>query len=147
MALEKEDRPQSISAWLGLLETPQPPPPVAPQYRKEEIKPISYPSNKNVRPVRLRARKIPWISLITSFVLYSIYGAIMAIILSPLWVVALALAFVSVLSLALALALALAFASENLKEENFSPLPQFLILSGVSSSGLGLGYLIGVLIR
>ena len=61
-------------------------------------------SNKNVRPVRLRARKIPWISLITSFVLYSIYGAIMAIILSPLWVVALALAFVSVLSLALALA-------------------------------------------
>ncbi len=147
MALEKEDRPQSISAWLGLLETPQPPPPVAPQYRKEEIKPISYPSNKNVRPVRLRARKIPWISLITSFVLYSIYGAIMAIILSPLWVVALALAFVSVLSLALALALALAFASEKLKEENFSPLPQFLILSGVSSSGLGLGYLIGVLIR
>ena len=145
MALEKEDRPQSISAWLGLLETPQPPPPVAPQYRKEEIKPISYPSNKNVRPVRLRARKIPWISLITSFVLYSIYGAIMAIILSPLWVVALALAFVSVLSLALALALA--FASEKLKEENFSPLPQFLILSGVSSSGLGLGYLIGVLIR
>ena len=104
MALEKEDRLQSISAWLGLLETPQPPPPVAPQYRKEEIKPISYPSNKNVRPVRLRARKIPWISLITSFVLYSIYGAIMAIILSPLWVVALALAFVSVLSLALALA-------------------------------------------
>ena len=147
MALEKEDRPQSISAWLGLLETPQPPPPVAPQYRKEEIKPISYPSNKNVRPVRLRARKIPWISLITSFVLYSIYGAIMAIILSPLWVVALALVFVSVLSLALALALALAFASEKLKEENFSPLPQFLILSGVSSSGLGLGYLIGVLIR
>ena len=51
------------------------------------------------------------------------------------------------LELALALALALAFASEKLKEENFSPLPQFLILSGVSSSGLGLGYLIGVLIR
>ncbi|EHJ12314.1 hypothetical protein CWATWH0003_2976 [Crocosphaera watsonii WH 0003] len=42
--------------------------------------------------------------------------------------------------------MALAFASEKLKEENFSPLPQFLILSGVSSSGLGLGYLIGVLI-
>ena len=61
------------------------------------------------------------------------------------FVLAFVLAFVSVLSLALALALA--FASEKLKEENFSPLPQFLILSGVSSSGLGLGYLIGVLIR
>ncbi|MGK7941096.1 MAG: hypothetical protein AB4062_13285 [Crocosphaera sp.] len=38
-------------------------------------------------------------------------------------------------------------AGNKLEEENFSPVDQFLILSGVSLGGTGLGYLIGWLIR
>ena len=38
-------------------------------------------------------------------------------------------------------------AEQKLKEENFSLFQIFLIISGVSLSGMGLGYLIGWLIR
>ncbi|MGK7882022.1 MAG: serine/threonine protein kinase [Crocosphaera sp.] len=111
MALEKEDRPQSMSAWLGLLKPPQPPPPVAPQYQKEVIKPTSPPKSSNIYRYRDQSKQIPWINLITIFVLYGIYGAITAIMLSTSWVAALALALALAWALALALVSALAWAS------------------------------------
>ncbi len=96
MALEKENRPQSMSVWLQLLEPPKPPPSVAPQYQKEVIKPK--PSKKNViRPcsqssVLHRLRNIPWKPLIILFVIYGSLGVMFGTTSAPLLIVAWALA-------------------------------------------------------
>ncbi len=93
MALEKEDRPQSMSAWLGLLEPPQLPPSVAPKYQKDVITPNLPPippRSSNVSYSRHQSRQIPWISLITVFLSYGIYSTIMALAEYPLWAVAVA---------------------------------------------------------
>ncbi|MGK7883004.1 MAG: serine/threonine protein kinase [Crocosphaera sp.] len=227
IALEKEDRPQSISAWLGLLEPPQLPPPVSPEYQVEVIKPPGSTQNHNVRRFSNQLRKIPWISLIILFLIYGICGTFAAMGQIPFWAVPVAwavamavaillvasaisqmlyiFAIASVVALALGntirwhddqidktwvsglnwastlvwvtawgvtsliltyiLALAWEWAlfialtgavaggvlmnyiHDKLEKENLSLIDQFLILSGVSLSGMGLGYLIGWLIR
>ncbi len=159
MALEKEDRPQSISAWLGLLETPQTKSEVRSQ--KSGKPKLSTRSNALGR-VRRKLSKIPRISLITLFVLYIMYG-MTSVQSLPFWIVPVfALGFgaivwfmfrglrrVFIVCIILPFfvyglwAVPLDLSLKKLKQENFSPFHQFLILSGVSLSGLGLGFLVG----
>ncbi|MDJ0658946.1 MAG: serine/threonine-protein kinase [Crocosphaera sp.] len=176
MALEKEDRPQSISAWLGLLATLQPPPSVGTEYHKDVIKPQISTKSNNLPHSRDILIQIPWIRLNILFLLYAIYGAIIAVTqssfwawvvtLTLLWTVVVAIAssvaiawvwtgvvaiivavtlgwpWASEWSLAWATAMCIAWSGEKLEQGNSSLFDRFLILSGVSLGGMGLGYLI-----
>ena len=199
MALEKEDRPQSMSAWLGLLETPQTPPPFAPQYQKEIIKHQTFFISNNLEHLPNESRKIPWRDLNILFLIYGIVNTVLVVTQSLELLVFLVVASVlamarvlvrpesdfgplefsitmtgvavssgrvmramveaseSISSVALTGALTLVGGIagfglllsgwvqglDKLKRRNFSPNYRFLILSGVSLSGMSLGYLIG----
>ncbi|MDJ0728622.1 MAG: serine/threonine-protein kinase [Crocosphaera sp.] len=101
MALEKEDRPQSMSAWLQLLETPQTPPSVAPEYKpripvaspylmkRTNLGPLSKQENvTNTRKVPfIRLTRKLWGILIVIFVSYSLYGLTLGVTtLIPWWI-------------------------------------------------------------
>lgn len=175
MALEKEDRPQSMSAWLGLLETP---PSVAPQYQKEVIKPTLEPKNNNLRRASDKSRKIPWISLNILFLIYVTYGTIISMSQYHIWLLTMAVAVAWIGSItwmaayvgipatlspwieaqddemllllgafvAWGVPWCIGWTGNSLEQRDFSRDHQFLILLGVSLSGLGLGYLIGGLL-
>jgi serine/threonine protein kinase len=179
MALEKEDRPQSMSAWLQLLETPR-------LFPSNVIKP-KLPSKRDTIPFfsqrSPKSRKIPWISLIILFLIYGIYGislvktqcslwvgvlaiampltlswvvewsmalvveSLVAVAWSVTWAMATPSATILVMVWAMAVPISWAWSIMRLKQKNFSTFHQFLILSGVSLGGIGLGYLVGWLIR
>jgi serine/threonine-protein kinase len=93
MALEKGDRPQSMSDWLQKLELP--PPAVEPQYRQEKVnsprsvKPEKEPEvakqkSKSKRItrrqyIRAKLKDIPWGGLIGAFLVYGLSGYILGI--------------------------------------------------------------------
>ncbi|WP_445637781.1 Serine/threonine protein kinase [Nostoc sp. DSM 114161] len=99
MALEAKDRPQSMQAWLNMLEAPKatPPPSVAPVHKKEVVRskakllePIpSKPSTKS-------SRIIPWGWLIGVLLSYLLIGYLLAASNAPyiIWAVAWAVAVV-----------------------------------------------------
>ncbi|PZV21045.1 MAG: serine/threonine protein kinase [Snowella sp.] len=76
MALEKEDRPQSMSVWLQQLDLS--PPPVEQKYKRENLRPLqdfsnlSHKSNQNA--LSQKNRKFPWMELSIAFVMYGISG-------------------------------------------------------------------------
>ncbi|MDJ0581264.1 serine/threonine-protein kinase [Crocosphaera sp.] len=144
MALEKEDRPQSISAWLGLLESSQPPPSVAPEYRKEQIKPKPKPKPKPPPPRSVNVRLPLWLAALTCIWKWAweLASAWELALLAFAWAFAWVWPSAFPLPLAWGLTGLLESALKKLKEKNFSRTHQFLILSGVSLSGIGLGYLI-----
>ena len=89
MALEKENRPQSMSDWLQQLELP--PPPVEKKYRQEIVNPpqprkepkraetkapVNPKPSENSLQKKLKA--LPWGSLIGVFFVYGVIGYILA---------------------------------------------------------------------
>ena len=153
MALEAKDRPQSMQAWLAMLEAPKatPPPFVAPVHKKEVVRskakllePIpSKPSTKS-------SRIIPWGWLIGVLLSYLLIGYLLAaskgayIIWAWTWAVGVAVAGAMAGTVAgawaMAGAVAVAVTGDKLLE-SFSKFHIFLILASTSSLGLGLGWL------
>ena len=78
MALEKENRPQSMSAWLEQLNLS--PPPVEQKYTKEDPYPLRVFSNLSHKPdqnfLSQKKRKFLWMGLSIAFVMYGISGYI-----------------------------------------------------------------------
>ena len=106
MALEKGDRPQSMSDWLQQLELP--PPAVEPQYQREKVNPP-----RSVKPekrsevakqkpkinpqfsensIQEKPKNIPWSWLIGIFVFYGISGYSLRTSSSPWWTIVVAVA-------------------------------------------------------
>lgn len=83
MALEKENRPQSMSDWLQQLELP--PPPVPEQYRQEIVNP---PQPRN----EPKGKDFPWGLLIGVFLMYGVIGYSVWIFSTP-WLLVLGTVF------------------------------------------------------
>lgn len=83
MALEKENRPQSMSDWLQQLELP--PPPVEKKYRQEKVN----PPQPRKEP---KGKDFPWGWLICVFFVYGVIGYILAANSAPwqVWAAAVA---------------------------------------------------------
>ena len=112
MALEKGDRPQSMSDWLQQLELP--PPPVEPQYRQETVnpprsvepqyrqetvnpprsvtpekRPEAVKQKQKTNPqlfensIQEKPKNIPWSLLIGVFLVYGLVGYILGVNLAP----------------------------------------------------------------
>ncbi|BAY12523.1 serine/threonine protein kinase [Calothrix sp. NIES-2098] len=95
MALEAEDRPQSMQAWLAMLEAPKatPPPSVESVHRKEVVRSKAkllelIPSKPSTKSFRI----IPWSSLISVLLSYLLLGYLLAASNAPyiIWAVAVA---------------------------------------------------------
>jgi len=94
MALEKENRPQSMSDWLQQLELP--PPPVEKKYRQEIVNPPQ-PRNEpkvaetkapvNPKPsensLQKKLKALPWGWLIGVFLVYGVIGFFLFVAASP----------------------------------------------------------------
>ncbi|TYT72795.1 serine/threonine-protein kinase [Microcystis aeruginosa] len=121
MALEKENRPQSMSDWLQQLELP--PPPVPEQYRQEIVNPpqarnepkraetkapVNPKPSENSLQKKLQA--LPWDWLIGVFLVYGLIGSTLAANSAPWQVVAVAVAVAVAWAGALAVAVAVAWA-------------------------------------
>jgi serine/threonine-protein kinase len=131
MALEKENRPQSMSDWLQQLELP--PPPVPKQYRQEIVNPpqprkepkraetkapVNPKPSENSLQKKLQA--LPWDWLIGVFLVYGLFGyglaassarwQVVAVAVAVAWAGALAWAVAGAGAWAWAVALALAWA-------------------------------------
>ncbi|MEJ6481588.1 serine/threonine-protein kinase [Nostoc punctiforme UO1] len=82
MALEAKDRPQSMQAWLAMLEAPKatPPPPVDPVHRKEVVPSKAKLPSKPipVQPTTKPPRIIPWGWLIGVLLSYLLVGYLLA---------------------------------------------------------------------
>ncbi|MBH8571965.1 serine/threonine protein kinase [Nostocaceae cyanobacterium CENA369] len=78
MALEANDRPQSMQAWLAMLEAPKAtsPPPVKPVYRKEVVRSETKPNPEAVlgEPATKSPRIIPWGWLVGVLLSYTFLG-------------------------------------------------------------------------
>ncbi|TRU19742.1 MAG: serine/threonine protein kinase [Microcystis aeruginosa Ma_MB_S_20031200_S102] len=83
MALEKENRPQSMSDWLQQLELP--PPPVEEKYRQEIVNP---PQPRN----EPKGKDFPWGLLIGVFLMYGVIGYSVWIFSTP-WLLVLGTVF------------------------------------------------------
>lgn len=83
MALEKENRPQSMSDWLQQLELP--PPPVEEKYRREIVNP---PQPRN----EPKGKDFPWGLLIGVFLMYGVIGYSVWIFSTP-WLLVLGTVF------------------------------------------------------
>jgi serine/threonine-protein kinase len=83
MALEKENRPQSMSDWLQQLELP--PPPVEEKYRQEKVNP---PQPRN----EPKGKDFPWGLLMVVFLVYGLVGHTLAANSAPwqVWAAAVA---------------------------------------------------------
>jgi serine/threonine-protein kinase len=90
MALEKENRPQSMSDWLQQLESP--PPPVEEKYRQEKVNPpqprkepkvAETKAPVNPKPsensLQKKLKDIPWGWLIGVFLVYGLIGYTLAV--------------------------------------------------------------------
>jgi serine/threonine-protein kinase len=90
MALEKENRPQSMSDWLQQLELP--PPPVEEKYRQEKVNPpqprkepkvAKTKASVNPKPsensLQKKLKDIPWGWLIGVFLVYGLIGYTLAV--------------------------------------------------------------------
>ncbi|MCA2660499.1 MAG: serine/threonine protein kinase [Microcystis sp. M049S2] len=130
MALEKENRPQSMSDWLQQLELP--PPPVEKKYRQEKVNPPQPRKEPKVAETKAlvnpkpsdnslqkKLQALPWDWLIGVFFVYGVIGYILAAnsarwevwaFLSVAWAGALAWAVAGAGAWAWAVALALAWA-------------------------------------
>uniref|UniRef100_UPI0035CC6130 serine/threonine protein kinase n=1 Tax=uncultured Nostoc sp. TaxID=340711 RepID=UPI0035CC6130 len=105
MALEAKDRPQSMQAWLNMLEAPKatPPPSVASVHKKEVVRskakllePIpSKPSTKS-------SRLIPWGWLIGVLLSYLLIGYLLAVSNAPYIILAVAVAVAGAWAVAVA---------------------------------------------
>ncbi|MBE8992014.1 serine/threonine protein kinase, partial [Nostoc sp. LEGE 12450] len=118
MALEAKDRPQSMQAWLAMLEAPKatPPPPVDRFHRTEAVRPKAK-LNSEAIPVKATTkppRIIPWGWLIGVLLSYLLIGYLLAASNAPYiiwaWVGAGAVAVAVALAVAWAVAVALAVA-------------------------------------
>jgi serine/threonine-protein kinase len=106
MALEKENRPQSMSDWLQQLELP--PPPVEPKYRQEKVnhsrsvkpsketeavqqKPTVNPKSSQ-NSIQKKLEEISWDWLIGVFLVYGLVGYIFGVYSAPWQVGVLAVA-------------------------------------------------------
>jgi len=131
MALEKENRPQSMSDWLQQLELP--PPPVEEKYRREKVNPPQ-PRNEpkraetkapvNPKPsensLQKKLKALPWGWLIGVFLVYGLFGyglaassarwQVVAVAVAVAWAGTLAWAVAGAGAWAWAVALALAWA-------------------------------------
>jgi serine/threonine-protein kinase len=146
MALEAKDRPQSMQAWLRMLEAPKalPTPPVEPVYRTEvpclkpPLKSKATPDKRATKPTRI----IPWGWLIGVLLGYLLIGYLLAASNAPyiFWIWAWAWAWAGALAGAVAGAVAGAWAGEKLLK-SFSEFDTFLILASTSTLGLGWGWL------
>lgn len=138
MALEAKDRPQSMQAWLAMLEAPKamPPPPVEPVHKKEVVRPKAKPNSEAIpgKPATKSPSIIPWGWLVGVLLIYLLIGYLLPANNSVAWAVAWAWA------VAVAGAWAVAWAGEGL-QKSFSKVHTFLILASTSSLGLGLGWL------
>ena len=83
MALEKENRPQSMSDWLQQLELP--PPPVEEKYRQEKVN----PPQPRKEP---KGKDFPWGLLIGVFLMYGVIGYSVWIFSTP-WLLVLGTVF------------------------------------------------------
>ncbi|MFM7877673.1 MAG: serine/threonine protein kinase [Microcystis panniformis] len=121
MALEKENRPQSMSDWLQQLESP--PPPVPEQYRREKVNPpqprkepkvaetkapVNPKPSENSLQKKLQA--LPWGWLIGVFLVYGLSGYIFGVNSEPWQVWAGAVAGAAAMAWAVAWAVAGAWA-------------------------------------
>jgi serine/threonine-protein kinase len=90
MALEKENRPQSMSDWLQQLELP--PPPVEKKYRQEKVNPPQARNEPKVAEIKAsvnpkpsenslqkKLKDIPWGWLIGVFLVYGLIGYTLAV--------------------------------------------------------------------
>lgn len=105
MALEAKDRPQSMRAWLEMLEVSkaEPPPRVEPVHRKEVVRPKAKSESKTTlhKPATKLTRTIPWGLLTGSLVFYGLIGYLLALSHAPLWVGAWAAVLAAVLAVAM----------------------------------------------
>ncbi|MBE9000124.1 serine/threonine protein kinase [Nostoc sp. LEGE 12447] len=98
MALEAKDRPQSMQAWLAMLEAPKakPPPLVDPVHRKEVVPSKAKLPSKPilVKPTTKPPRIIPWGWLVGVLLSYLFTGYLLAAFKAPyiIWAVAVAVA-------------------------------------------------------
>jgi serine/threonine-protein kinase len=94
MALEKENRPQSMSDWLQQLESP--PPPVEEKYRQEKVNPpqprkepkvAETKAPVNPKPsdnsLQKKLKALPWGWLIGVFLVYGVIGFFLFVAASP----------------------------------------------------------------
>ncbi|MCZ8244396.1 MAG: protein kinase [Microcystis sp. LE19-131.1A] len=94
MALEKENRPQSMSDWLQQLESP--PPPVEEKYRQEKVNPpqprkepkvAETKAPVNPKPsdnsLQKKLKALPWGRLIGVFLVYGVIGFFLFVAASP----------------------------------------------------------------
>ncbi len=130
MALEAKDRPQSMQAWLAMLEAPKatPPPPVEPIYRKEVVPPKAKPNLEPIldKPATKSPRVIPWGWLVGILLSYLLIGYLLA---AP-----------NARYIILAMNVAVAGAGDKLRK-SFSEVHSVLFLDSCSSIGLCLGWL------
>lgn len=82
MALEAKDRPQSMQAWLAMLEAPKamPPPPVEPVHKREVVRPKAQPNSEAIpsKPATKSPRIIPWGRLVSVLLIYLLTGYLLA---------------------------------------------------------------------
>ncbi|MDZ8104430.1 MAG: serine/threonine-protein kinase, partial [Nostoc sp. DedQUE12a] len=82
MALEAKDRPQSMQAWLAMLEAPKatPPPPVESVHRKEVVRSKAKLNLKPIldKPATKSLRVIPWGWLVGVLLGYLLIGYLLA---------------------------------------------------------------------
>ncbi|WGV26288.1 serine/threonine protein kinase [Halotia branconii] len=118
MALEAKDRPQSMQAWLAMLEAPKttPPPPVESVHRKEVVLSKAKPNSEVIlgEPATKLPRIIPWGWLIGVLLSYLLIACLLSESNAPyiVWalVVAVALTWAGFMAMTSAWALFLALA-------------------------------------
>jgi len=114
MALEPKKRPQSMQAWLKLLEEPRvvTPPPVPPVYRQEVVRPSANQTSwQRFRTASTRkARTIPWVRLTVIAGCYLVIGFVFVKVGAGIMAVAVAVAVAGVMAGAVAVAGGLAVA-------------------------------------
>ncbi|MHC5746755.1 MAG: serine/threonine protein kinase [Nostoc sp.] len=109
MALEAKDRPQSMQAWLVMLEAPKatPPPPVDPVNIKEVIRPQAKLKLEAIpeKPATKSLRIIPWGWLVVLFS-YLLIGYLLAAFNAPyiVWIAVVAVAVAGSVAVAMAMA-------------------------------------------
>jgi serine/threonine-protein kinase len=112
MALEAKDRPQSMQAWLAMLEASKatPPSPVEPVHRKEIVRSKAKPNLEPIldKPATKSPRIIPWRWLIGVLVSNLLIAYLLAVSNASFWVWALAVVMVWAVATSIPVAAAVA---------------------------------------
>jgi len=115
------------------------PPPVEDPHKKEVVYPKTTVEKKTI--INKPVRTIPWVSLTIVLLLYCLMGYILTAVNAPFLLWAWAVAVAGVVDWAVAWALAGSVAWDELGK-SFSKFHTFLILTGTSNVGLGLGWIV-----